>query len=146
MMDGSTTAPMVPAVPPTLPGRARRAAAASFLALLATTLGACGGDVTRDEDDDRAAGGTTPTTPVATGGTAVLDPNALTCGDWLAEAVRVARERCGWDGISFNGYAENRRLDPELAASVCLPNLEEKDCEAPDPEFIADACEAACAK
>ncbi len=137
---------MSPDRPPTSPGRPHRVVAASLLAVLATTLGACGGDVTRDEDDGRAAGGATPTTPAPTGGGGAVDPQDMTCGDWLAEALRVAQERCGWDGISFTGYAEARRLDPELAASVCLPNLEEKDCEAPDPEFIADACEAACAK
>jgi len=120
--------------------------AAALLAALATTLGACGGDVTHDDDEVRGGGGGSAATPAATGSGAVLDPNDLTCGDWLAEALRVAQARCGWDGISFTGYAENRRLDPGLAASVCLPNLQEKDCEAPDPEFIADACELACAR
>jgi len=137
---------MARAIPSPPPVRYGHTVAVALLAALATTLGACGGDVTHDDDEGRGAGGGSAAAPAATGGSAVLDPDDLTCGEWLAEALRVAQVRCGWDGISFTGYAEDRRLDPGLAADVCLPNLEDKDCEAPDPEFIADACELACAR
>ncbi|MBN2196670.1 MAG: hypothetical protein JW751_27910 [Polyangiaceae bacterium] len=111
------------------------------MVLLVSVAAGCGGTATQDEREPDA--GVLSWQDV---GQESVDYGGLTCGDWLA-AVRVAAvERCQWDGLILEGYERERRLDAHLAATVCYPNLAQEDCEDVDSDFIARACQSACAR